>query len=111
MSQLHKGIDETLEVSKNNLINSLNKNLTISNNEKDLKNCNIYIATVPTPIDERKKPDFSFLVNVCKTIGKLLQKRDLVIFESTVHPGATEEICGPELDKNPQNLKMRKDFF
>ena len=111
VSQLHKGIDETLEVSKNNLINSLNKNLTISNNEKDLKNCNIYIATVPTPIDERKKPDFSFLVNVCKTIGKLLQKGDLVIFESTVHPGATEEICGPELEKNSKNLKCGKDFF
>ena len=111
VSQLHKGIDETLEVSKNNLINSLNKNLTITNNEKDLKNCNIYIATVPTPINERKKPDFSFLVNVCKTIGKLLHKGDLVIFESTVHPGATEEICGPELEKNSENLKCGKDFF
>ena len=111
VSQLHKGIDKTLEVSKKNLSNSLNKNLTITNKKKDLEDCNIYIATVPTPIDDNKKPDFSFLIDVCKTVGEFLRKGNLVIFESTVHPGATEEICGPELEKNSKNLKCGKDFF
>ena len=59
-----------------------------------------FIVTVPTPIDSKQKPDFSALLNVCKIIGPLLKKKDIVVFESTVFPGATEEICGPELENN-----------
>ena len=111
VSQLHKGIDETLEISKDNLTRCLRKSLFITNDSSDLSDCNIYIATVPTPIDEYKQPDFSALINVCKTIGPLLERGDIVIFESTVHPGATEEICGPELEQSSSNLKCGVDFF
>ena len=111
VSQLHKGIDETLEISKDDLTRCLRKNLFITNDPSDLSDCNIYIATVPTPIDEHKQPDFSALINVCKTVGPLLERGDIVIFESTVHPGATEEICGPELEQSSSNLKCGVDFF
>ena len=74
-------------------------------------NCNIFIATVPTPITENCKPDFKPLKDVCKTISKLLKKNDIVVFESTVYPGATEEICAPILEKNDKNLKSEKIFF
>ncbi len=111
VSQLHKGIDITLEVEKKQLKKSLKKNFSVTNCSDDLSNCDIYIATVPTPIKKNKKPDFGPLINVCKIISKYLSKGDIVIFESTVHPGATEEICAPELDKNSQNLKCGRDFF
>ncbi len=111
VSQLLKGIDETLEVKEKKLRRCLNKKLTITNNFKDLENCNIFIATVPTPITEKCKPDFKPLKDVCKTISRLLKKNDIVVFESTVYPGATEEICAPILEENDKNLKSGKDFF
>ena len=111
VSQLLKGIDNTLEVKEAKLRRCLNTKLSITNNFKDLKNCNIFIATVPTPITEKCKPDFKPLKDVCKTISRLLKKNDIVVFESTVYPGATEEICGPILEENDKNLKSGKDFF
>ncbi len=111
VSQLHKGIDYTLEITKKNLLSCLKKGLTITNDYRDLSICNVYIATVPTPIDKNKNPDFSPLIKVCRTIGPLLKKGNIVIFESTVHPGATEEICGIELEKSSANLKSGVDFF
>ena len=111
VSQLLKGIDKTLEVNETKLKSCLKRKLIVTNNFKDLKNCNIFIATVPTPITENCKPDFKPLKNVCKTISKLLKKKDIVVFESTVYPGATEEICAPILEKNDQNFKSGKDFF
>jgi UDP-N-acetyl-D-galactosamine dehydrogenase len=109
--QLKKGFDFTFEVDSQKLKNCQKKNLIITNNIKPLSGCNIYIATVPTPIDKKKKPDFSAILSVCKTIGKLLKKEDIVVFESTVHPGATEEICGPELEKYTNGLQSGRDFF
>ncbi len=111
IKELRKGIDKTLEVSESLLKKQQKNNLSFTTQSKEISDCNFYIATVPTPIDERKKPDFSALKNVCKTIGKLLKSGDTVIFESTVYPGATEEICGPILEKFSNNLKVGKDFF
>ncbi len=111
VSQLLKGIDKTLEVKETKLKNCLKRKLIVTNNFKDLEDCNIFIATVPTPITENCEPDFKPLKDVCKTISKLLKKNDIVVFESTVYPGATEEICAPILEKNDKNLKSGKDFF
>ena len=111
VSQLLKGIDKTLEVKETKLKSCLKRKLIVTNNFKDLNDCNIFIATVPTPITENCEPDFKPLKDVCKTISKLLKKNDIVVFESTVYPGATEEICAPILEKNDKNLKSGKDFF
>ncbi len=111
IKELRKGIDKTLEISEKFLKKQQNNNIFFTNNSKDILNCNFYIATVPTPIDMKKKPDFSALKKVCETIGKLLSPEDTVVFESTVYPGATEEICGPILEKFSKNLKAGKDFF
>ena len=111
IKELRKGIDKTLEVSESLLKKQQKKSLFFTTRSKDIFNCNFYIATVPTPIDSRKKPDFFALKKVCETIGKLLTKGDTVVFESTVYPGATEEVCGPILEKFSKNLKVGKDFF
>ena len=112
INQLRKGIDSTLEVDEKKLLTQQKKKkIFITSNKSELNDCNIFIATVPTPIDKRKKPDFSSLLKVCKIIGGLLKKNDIVVFESTVFPGATEDICGPELEKNSNNLRCGKDFF
>ena len=111
INQLRKGIDSTLEVDQKKLLSQQkNKKLLITKSKNDIKDCKIFIATVPTPIDSKKKPDFSALLNVCRIIGPLL-KKDIVVFESTVFPGATEEICGPELEKYSKKLKCGFDFF
>ena len=111
ISQLIKGIDETLEIKKDRLKKCLKNNLRLTNNFKEISDCNIFIATVPTPITKKKKPDFGPLKNVCNTISKILKKDDIVVFESTVYPGATEEICAPELEKNKLSLKSGVNFF
>ena len=112
INQLRKGIDSTLEVDQVKLLSQQKKKkLFFTQSKNDLKDCNIFIATVPTPIDSKKKPDFSALLSVCKIIGPLLKRKDIVIFESTVYPGATEEICGPELEKHSKKLKCGQDFF
>ena len=108
INNLQKGYDETLEVNKANIIKS--KNLTFTKNLKDLKKCNCHIVTVPTPIDRFNKPDFRNLISASRMIGKILKKNDTIIYESTVYPGATEEICVPILEKN-SNLKFNVDFF
>jgi len=108
---LKKGIDETLEITESRLKKALKKNLQITHNLDDITDCNIFIATVPTPIDENKNPDFKPLLDVCKKISKLLKKGDIIVFESTVYPGATEEICAKELEKNKGSLKSGVDFF
>ena len=112
INQLRKGIDSTLEVDQVKLLSQQKKKkLFFTQSKNDLKDCNIFIATVPTPIDSKKKPDFSALLSVCKIIGPLLKRKDIVIFESTVYPGATEEICGPELEKHSKKLKCGQDFY
>ena len=108
ISKLKMGIDITNECSKKELISS-NK-LIYTNNINDIKKARIYIVTVPTPVDRAKRPDFSPLVKSCQLIGGILKKGDIVIFESTVYPGATEEVCVPILERS-SNFKYNIDFF
>ena len=112
INQLRKGIDSTLEVDKTKLlIQQKKQKIFLTSNKNDRCSCDVFIATVPTPIDKKNKPDFTALLKVCKIIGGLLKKNDIVVFESTVFPGATEDICGPELEKNSNKLKCGRDFF
>jgi UDP-N-acetyl-D-galactosamine dehydrogenase len=116
IKELRNGHDETLEVEDE----ILKKVLKSTNNEKnglycssdliDLQNCNYYIVTVPTPVDKNNRPDLSPLHRASETVGKVLKKGDLVIYESTVYPGATEEECIPVLEKI-SGLKYNLDFF
>ena len=117
VKQLVDGEDITNEVNIKELmlvLNATNTNkkngLKLSSNFKDLKNCNIFIVTVPTPINKFKSPDLEPLLYASKMIGQLLKKGDIVIYESTVYPGCTEEECVPVLEKN-SNLIFNKDFF
>ena len=105
---LKTGHDATLEVSDEELAEAAG--LSYSANLQDLAACNTYIVTVPTPIDEHKQPDLTPLVKASETIGKVLTKGDIVIYESTVYPGATEEDCVPVLEK-VSGLKFNVDFY
>ena len=108
IQELQVGNDSTLEVRPDELQKA--KKLTYTKDTKDIQNCNIFIVTVPTPIDEHKKPDLTPLIKASISVGKVLKKDDIIIYESTVFPGATEEICVPILEKN-SDLKFNKDFF
>ena len=108
IQELQVGNDSTLEVMPDELQEA--KKLTYTKDTKDIQNCNIFIVTVPTPIDEHKKPDLTPLIKASISVGKVLKKDDIIIYESTVFPGATEEICVPILEKN-SDLKFNKDFF
>jgi UDP-N-acetyl-D-glucosamine/UDP-N-acetyl-D-galactosamine dehydrogenase len=106
--ELQAGQDKTLECSSEQLKEATFLNFT--NLKDDLLSCQIFIITVPTPVDRANRPDMTPLIQASKTVGKVLKKGDIVIYESTVFPGATEEICVPELEKN-SNLKFNVDFF
>jgi len=106
--ELQSGTDKTLEATQSELSEA--KLLTFSNNSNDLVDCNIYIVTVPTPINANKQPDFSPLENASALLGTVIKQDDIVIYESTVYPGATEEICVPILE-NTSGLVFNKDFF
>ncbi|NLY65592.1 MAG: Vi polysaccharide biosynthesis UDP-N-acetylglucosamine C-6 dehydrogenase TviB [Alcaligenaceae bacterium] len=108
IAELQSGTDYTLEVSDEELAQA--KHLSFSSNPADLAKANTFIVTVPTPIDEYKRPDLTPLVKASETIGKILKKGDIVIYESTVYPGATEEDCVPVLEKF-SGLKYNVDFF
>lgn len=94
INDLNKGIDSTKEIKKFS-----KKNIIFSSSEKSLVSCSVYIVTTPTPVDKENNPNFEFLINATKIISKYIKKGDLVIYESTVHPGATEEICIPIIEK------------
>ena len=102
--------DETLEISPNKLKKTLNNNLIISNNINDIGNCNVYIITVPTPINLDKTPDLTMLINATKDVGDFISLGDIVIYESTVYPGCTEEECIPILEDR-SGLKFNSDFY
>ncbi len=108
IENLKKGLDETLEVSFEEISSS--KSLIFSSDSLILKDVTVYIVTVPTPINSENYPDLSPLIKASELIGSFLKKDDVVIYESTVYPGATEEICVPILEKN-SNLKFNTDFF
>jgi UDP-N-acetyl-D-glucosamine/UDP-N-acetyl-D-galactosamine dehydrogenase len=108
IEELKKGFDRTKEVEAEDL--KASKKLSYSSNLEDLKTVNYFIVTVPTPVDEYKKPDLTPLISASKTVGSVLKKGDTVIYESTVYPGCTEEDCVPVLEKN-SGLKFNVDFF
>lgn len=108
IAELASGQDSTLEVTAEQLAHS--ENLTFSSNEQDLQSCNVYILTVPTPIDKYKRPDLRPLIGASTTVGKVLSKGDIVVYESTVYPGATEEDCVPILEQQ-SGLTFNQDFF
>jgi UDP-N-acetyl-D-galactosamine dehydrogenase len=108
IDELKAGKDATLETTVEELAAA--KHLSYSSNPDDLRACNCYIVTVPTPIDEHKRPDLAPLIKASETVGKVLKKGDIVIYESTVYPGCTEEDCVPVLEKH-SGLKFNQDFF
>jgi UDP-N-acetyl-D-galactosamine dehydrogenase len=108
VNQLLSGHDSTLEVSDEELKDT--PLMSYSFSVDDLKNCNVYIVTVPTPIDEHKQPDLTPLVKASAMLGKVVSKDDIIIYESTVYPGATEETCLPEVER-VSGLTFNKDFF
>ena len=108
IDELKIGKDSTLEVEPEEL--GKLTNIRFTSNPEDLSNSTIFIVTVPTPIDEFKRPDLNPLQSACRTIGTVLKQGDLVIFESTVFPGATEEVCMPILEE-VSGLKFNRDFF
>ena len=116
VAELMGGSDHTLEVESKELTNVLvnqvpdEKGLFCSANESDISGANMYIVTVPTPIDEFKKPDLNPLIFSSRAVSKFLKDGDIVIYESTTFPGCTEEICVPELEKG-SGLTFNKDFF
>lgn len=110
IDELKSGYDRTLELNDEQLQEALANKMEFSNKSEDIALCNIYIVTVPTPIDKSKKPDLTPLLKASETVGKVLKKDDIVIYESTVYPGATEEDCVPVLEKF-SGLKFNVDFF
>ncbi|MDA3557393.1 Vi polysaccharide biosynthesis UDP-N-acetylglucosamine C-6 dehydrogenase TviB [Acinetobacter sp. AOR15_HL] len=108
ISELKNGQDHTLEVSPEELKQAAQLSYTAS--LEDLKDCNFFIVTVPTPIDDYKQPDLTPLVKASTSIGKILKKGDIVVYESTVYPGATEEVCIPVLEEI-SGLTFNQDFF
>ena len=111
VNELNKGLDNTLEVSKEYLTETLNNNLFYITSEKSkISDCNIFIVTVPTPTDKNNRPVLSPLIKASETVASVLKKGDIVIYESTVYPGVTEEECVPVLEKS-SGLKYNIDFF
>ena len=108
VGDLIKGIDQTLQCSSAEVLT--NNTLSFSSNKNDIIHCGIYIITVPTPVDAHKLPDLSFLLSASEMVGSILKQGDIVIYESTVYPGCTEEDCVPLLEK-VSGLKFNKDFY
>jgi UDP-N-acetyl-D-galactosamine dehydrogenase len=109
IQELEDGCDRTLEI-EDDLLGSVKSNISYTSDIQDAKDCNIYIVTVPTPIDKANRPDLTPLIESSKTIGNVLNQADIVIYESTVYPGVTEDICVPELEKS-SGMKFNQDFF
>lgn len=108
IAQLKDGVDVTREVTPDELV--VANGLSFTDSLDDIRDCRVYIVTVPTPIDEFKSPDLTPLVKASESIGRVLKPGDIVIYESTVYPGATEEVCVPILEK-VSGLVFNKDFF
>lgn len=108
IAELRLGRDSTLECTKEELAEA--KQLSFAGSEADIASCNVFIATVPTPIDRYKRPDLRPIESASHIFGRILKKGDVAIFESTVYPGATEEVCVPIMERE-SGLKFNQDFF
>lgn len=110
IDELTSGYDRTLELSEKQVKEAIANNMKFTNRLEEIADCNIYIVTVPTPIDKHKKPDLTPLIKASESISKVVKKNDIVIYESTVYPGATEEVCVPIIEEI-SGLEFNKDFF
>lgn len=109
IEELKGGFDRTLELSSEQMKKAIENGMKFSLNLDDIKDCNFFIVTVPTPIDKNKRPDLTPVVKATQSVAKVLKKGDIVVYESTVYPGVTEEICVPLLEQS--GLKFNEDFF
>src|SRR4026207_2491977 len=107
VTELSRGIDRTQEVTQEEFAHA--KRLSYSADVESLRDANFYIVTVPTPVDQAKRPDLSAIVLASRLVGSVLGRGDVVVYESTVYPGATEEVCVPELEK-ASGLAFNRDF-
>ena len=110
IDELNGGFDRTLELNEVQVQETIANRMSYTTKIEDAKDCNIFIVTVPTPIDNANEPDLTPLIKSSEAVGGVLKKDDIVIYESTVYPGVTEEICVPELEK-ASGLKFNEDFF
>ena len=110
IEELKKGYDHTLELSDEQLKVAKDNKIVYSDDIEDIEFCNIYIVTVPTPIDDSHRPDLTPLTSSSEIVGKVIKRDDIVIYESTVYPGVTEDVCIPVIEKT-SGLKFNKDFF
>lgn len=110
IDELKKGFDRTLELDETQMKQAIDNGMKFSLDLEDIKDCNVYIVTVPTPIDSTNRPDLTPLIKSSQMIGKVLQKDDIVIYESTVYPGVTEEVCVPELEST-SGMIFNEGFF
>ncbi|MCH5238916.1 MAG: nucleotide sugar dehydrogenase [Muribaculaceae bacterium] len=110
IAELNSGVDHCGDVTREEIQCMLVNGAILTNNISDLQDCNIFIVAVPTPVDHKNRPDLSYISAASKEVGSILKKGDIVIYESTVYPGATEEICVPVLEE-VSGLKYNEDFF
>ena len=110
IEELRNGHDRTLELSDVQVAECLENGMVFTDQAEEIADCNVYIVTVPTPIDDHKNPDLTPLVKASENIGQILEKGDIVIYESTVFPGCTEEVCVPILEK-VSGLRFNEDFY
>ncbi len=110
IDELNSGFDRTLELTTQQLKEATKNGMKFTMDIEDLKSSNVYIITVPTPIDEKNNPDLTPIIKSTQTVSNILKKGDIVIYESTVYPGATEEVCVPILEEG-SGLKFNEDFF
>ncbi|WP_169784603.1 Vi polysaccharide biosynthesis UDP-N-acetylglucosamine C-6 dehydrogenase TviB [Campylobacter curvus] len=109
IEELKNAHDRTLELSHEQMQKAISNGMKFSLNLDDIKDCNFFIVTVPTPIDKNKRPDLTPVIKATQSVAKVLKKGDIVVYESTVYPGVTEEICVPLLEES--GLKFNEDFF
>lgn len=110
IDELKSGRDKTFELSNKQVMEAIDNKMVFTSCIDDIKKCNVYIVTVPTPIDKNRRPNLTPLIKASETVGKVLNNNNIVIYESTVYPGATEDECVPILEKM-SNLKFNQDFF
>ena len=110
IEELNRAYDRTLELDEQQMKDAISNGMRFSTELEDISECNVYIVTVPTPIDSSNRPDLTPLIKSSESIAKVLKKDDIVIYESTVYPGVTEEVCVPVLEKS-SGLVFNQDFF
>ncbi|QKG29846.1 Vi polysaccharide biosynthesis UDP-N-acetylglucosamine C-6 dehydrogenase TviB [Campylobacter sp. RM16187] len=110
IEELKRGFDRTLELNSEQMSEAIKNSMKFSTNLEDIKDCSFFIVTVPTPIDKNKRPDLTPVIKASESVAKVLKKGDIVVYESTVYPGVTEEICVPILERVSQ-MKFNQDFY